>query len=109
MKGSSYLFFGYNEAKSSSVRIVCSKNEIDIKNEDNYSIPFNGIPNSVTILRKDGVIYQERYYDKNGNPYLDIDYSDHGNPKKHPIVPHEHEWIKLPNGKYKRESWRKIK
>lgn len=24
------------------------------------------------------------------NAYLDIDYTDHGNPKTHPTVPHEH-------------------
>lgn len=43
----------------------------------------------------DGIVHQERYYDKDGNPHLDIDYSDHGNPKKHPVVPHEHNWTRL--------------
>jgi len=33
---------------------------------------------------------QERYYDSHGKAYLDIDYTDHGNPKMHPHVPHEH-------------------
>jgi hypothetical protein len=23
---------------------------------------------------------------------LDVDHTDHGNPKRHPEVPHEHEW-----------------
>lgn len=109
MKGSSYSFSGYNSAKSSSIGIVNSKKEINIKKEDNYSIPIKGIPNSVTIVRKDGIVHQERYYDKDGNPHLDIDYSDHGNPKRHPVVPHEHNWTRLPNGKYKREKWSEIK
>ena len=30
------------------------------------------------------------YYDAKGNAYLDIDYSNHGNAKLHPNVPHEH-------------------
>ena len=109
MKGISPSFSGYNGAKSSSVGIVNSKNEINIKKEENYSIPIKGVPNSVTIIRKNGIVHQERYYDKDGNPHLDIDYSDHGNPKKHPVVPHEHKWTRLPNGKYKRGKWNEIK
>lgn len=31
-------------------------------------------------------------YDKNGRAQKDIDYTDHGNPKEHPKVPHEHKW-----------------
>lgn len=31
-------------------------------------------------------------YDKNGHAQKDIDYTDHGNPKEHPKVPHEHKW-----------------
>jgi hypothetical protein len=33
----------------------------------------------------------ERYYNQEGMAYLDIDYTDHGNPKMHPNVPHEHD------------------
>ena len=32
------------------------------------------------------------FYDKNGRAQKDIDYTDHGNPKEHPQVPHEHKW-----------------
>ncbi len=60
-------------------------------------------------FRKDGIVHQERYYDKDCNPHLDIDYSDYGNPKKHLVVPHEHNCTRLPNGKYKRENWGEIK
>ncbi|WP_107838164.1 hypothetical protein [Metasolibacillus meyeri] len=39
-----------------------------------------------------GKVLQRRYYDKNGNVDLDIDYTAHGNPKAHPKVPHRHDW-----------------
>ena len=35
---------------------------------------------------------RDRYYDKKGRAKKDIDYTDHGNPKDHPKVPHEHFW-----------------
>ena len=60
-----------------------------------------GQPNSVTQKTINGKITSERYYDENGNAYLDIDYTDHGNPKTHPIVPHQH-LITFVNGKPKR-------
>lgn len=31
-------------------------------------------------------------YDENGNADLDIDYTNHGNPKQHSKVPHRHDW-----------------
>lgn len=37
-----------------------------------------------------GNLNSERYYDDDGKAYLDIDYTNHGNPKTHPKVPHEH-------------------
>ena len=36
---------------------------------------------------------QERYYDENGIAKMDIDYTNHGNPKRHPNVPHRHRWV----------------
>lgn len=41
---------------------------------------------------KDGTIVQRRWYDNNGDPIRDVDYTNHGNPLKHPLVPHEHWW-----------------
>ncbi|MFU0789863.1 MAG: hypothetical protein ACFWT6_07905 [Virgibacillus proomii] len=49
---------------------------------------------------KSGVVYhwknkkivQARYYDKYGRARKDIDYTNHGNPKKHPFVLHVHHW-----------------
>ena len=36
---------------------------------------------------------QERYYDENGEAKMDVDYTNHGNPKRHPKVPHRHRWV----------------
>lgn len=52
---------------------------------------------------------QERYYDENRDVYLDIDYTDHNNPKTHPIVPHQHNWYRNELGEITRTQWRKIK
>ena len=56
------------------------------------SLPINGKPNSKRSLFKDGKLIQERIYDENGQANKDIDYTNHGNPLKHPEVPHEHNW-----------------
>ena len=66
-------------------------------------MPMESTPDSVVRNFKDGMIYNERYYGNNGLPYLDIDYSDHGNPKMHPHVPHQHE-ITFDDGKMKRKK-----
>ncbi len=55
--------------------------------------PFNAKPNSVfDNYSEDGTLLQRRYYGRTGKPRLDIDMIDHGNPKKHPDVPHYHKW-----------------
>ncbi|WP_167324171.1 hypothetical protein [Enterococcus caccae] len=52
-----------------------------------------GEPNSsVDIYDKSGKIKTRRWYDEDGNAVRDIDYDDHGNPTRHPEVPHEHTW-----------------
>ena len=48
------------------------------------------------------------YYDEDGNAYLDIDYTDHGNPKTHPIVPHQHH-IVMKDGKPDRGKDEEVK
>lgn len=40
-----------------------------------------------------GDLNKIRFYDNRGKMYLDIHYTNHGNPLKHPQVPHEHYWI----------------
>ncbi|MCQ2526863.1 MAG: hypothetical protein MJ130_08860 [Lachnospiraceae bacterium] len=77
----------YNGAGSSSVKNVDSVNIM----ADSHSVPTQCTPNSVTQNFKDGKLDSERYYDDNGNAYLDIDYTNHGNPKTHHNVPHEHD------------------
>ena len=98
----------YNKAGSSDVRKVDKINKIDTTdNKDKLGI--KGEPNSVTKNYKHGRMIQERHYDENGDVYLDIDYTDHGNPKFHPIVPHQHNWYRDENGKPRRKEYIKIK
>lgn len=101
MKGNGEAF---NTAGSSSIGQVDSKNVVN----DHHSIPMSGEPNSVTQSYVDGKLTQERYYDSDGNAYLDIDYSDHGNPKTHPMVPHQHH-ITWQNGKPRRGKDEEVK
>lgn len=54
------------------------------------SLPIKGKPNAKRGLYKDGKLIQERIYDEKGQAKTDIDYTNHGNPAKHPNVPHEH-------------------
>lgn len=100
LKGSNSTF---NNAGSSIVKQV----DVKTKVEDSHSLPMTGTANSVTQKEKDGKVVTERYYDENGNAYLDIDYTDHGNPKTHPDVPHQHE-ITFEDGKPKRGKDKKV-
>lgn len=85
----------YNPAGSKSVKEVDSVSTyVNAK-----KMPEKGEPNSVSRNYKNGHLFVERYFDKKGNPYLDIDYTNHGNPKTHPKVPHEHDiWIDSQGG-----------
>ena len=89
----------YNSAGSSSVGEVDSITTIS----NAHSMPKSSTPNSVTKNYKNGKLNTERYYGKDGKPYLDIDYSDHGNSKMHPHVPHVHK-ITFKDGKMHREK-----
>lgn len=61
-------------------------------NPDGKSLPTKSKPNSKKTLYKNGKKIRKRYYDENGYARNDIDYTDHGNPKVHPKVLHEHKW-----------------
>ena len=88
----------YNSAGSKSV------GQVDCCNTSTTKPPKTSEPNSVSQhVDTDGRIKQERYYDKNGNAYLDIDYNDHNKPWDHPYVPHEHS-IDSSNGGFVREK-----
>lgn len=53
----------------------------------------HGEPNSsIDIKNKKGEVIRRRWYDSDGNAERDIDYTNHGHPKNHPEVPHEHKW-----------------
>ena len=96
MKGEDETFdSNYNSAHSYLVRIVTKVNEIDVTRHQHLEI--KGEPNSVTIIWRDGEAIRERYFDENGDAYLDIDYNDHGNSKCH-SVPHQHRWHHVKDG-----------
>ena len=68
------------------------------------NVPCKSRPNSVIKKIINGYVVSERYYDKNGEAYLDIDYTCHGNPSTHPEVPRIHRWQKDENGNLKRNK-----
>ena len=88
----------YNPAQSDRAGVVNEVNEMYVSNHG--YVPTKGKPNSVTIVRKN--------YEVNGDPYLDIDYDDHGNAEKHPVVPHQHHWHKDDDGNLIRGPWEDI-
>lgn len=67
-------------------------------------VPSKGIPYSVYDKLQDGKIVQRRYYGRTGKPRLDIDFTNHGNSKKHPVVPHRHGWQETADGKIERSE-----
>lgn len=71
---------------------------------DSRKVPFENPPNSVYDKMENGKVVQRRYYGKTGKPRLDIDLTDHGNPKEHTVVPHYHNWNEISDGKMKRDT-----
>lgn len=89
----------YNIAGSHSVGRV--DNVITVINA--HALHEHGIPYTVIRNYRNGKLSSERYYNNNGDAYLDIDYNNHGNSKMHPNVPHEHKIWFDKNGKMHRE------
>jgi len=58
-------------------------------------LPTKTFPYATVDLKhpKRGMI-RRRLYDDKGDVKTDIDLTDHGHPKAHPIVPHAHDWKK---------------
>ncbi|KEH85354.1 hypothetical protein [Clostridium novyi] len=55
----------------------------------------NNNPNpSLTLDRINelGKVIARRFYDELGRALRDVDFTNHGNPKDHPIVPHVYIW-----------------
>ncbi len=84
-----------NKGKSSTIKTNLG-NEIDITPSKNHSTTtknpgLEGKPNSsVDILDSNGNIKTRRWYGPDGKQIRDVDFTNHGNPKKHPEWPHEH-------------------
>ena len=95
----------YNSACSGSVGEVDSVTTVS----DLHSMPQSGTPNSVIRNYRDGKLSTERYYGSDGKPYLDIDYTNHGNAKMHPYVPHEHKILFKDGKMYRKKSDGRIK
>ena len=93
--------FGYNFCHSSLVRKVTHFYISD----QGVSISKTGTPNSVTKRIVNQFVVEERFYNSKGEAYLDIDYTCHGNPKRHPYVPHIHRWHKNEAGILERGDW----
>lgn len=61
------------------------------------NLPYRGTPGGY-LRSPDGS--KERWYGDNGFPVRDRHYTDHGNPSKHPWVPHDHDWEQKPDGNW---------
>lgn len=58
------------------------------------STPKRAAPNSIADhIGKDGKVDIRTYYDSDGWKMKDIHMTNHGNPKKHRVVPHVHEYV----------------
>ncbi len=78
---------GEYNAINARIKRVSKINEI----HTHVSLKAKSDPNSVTKKVVDGCVIIERYYDENGEAYLDIHYSNHYDPVRHLAVPHLHE------------------
>ncbi|OFD51132.1 hypothetical protein BWGOE4_16230 [Bacillus mycoides] len=102
-------FVGKQLAKRAVKQTVKYKGEIGAPKRkvvfDQRKIPTDGAKkNSVTYHFKNGKLDKKRYYDHRGRAIKDIDYSNHGNAKKHPVVPHKH-YFKWRNEKSQHTTW----
>ncbi|MBQ3306535.1 hypothetical protein IJH02_03860 [Candidatus Saccharibacteria bacterium] len=88
----------YNRAGSKEVGEV----ETIIIGNNSHAVPIKSEPNSVFQKIVNGKIREERYYNSKGEPYLDIDYTDHGRPDIH-TNPHQH-IIRYKKGKFTRKE-----
>lgn len=70
-----------------------------------HKVAYEGKPNSVfDNIGKNGKVISRRYYGKTGKPRLDIDLTNHNNPKRHKVVPHYHGWKELQSGEVRRDT-----
>lgn len=88
----------YNTAGSKSPKNV--QRLFRLIDENHAWFASRGVPNSVYQSFKNGKLEKERYMNEKGEVYLDIHYTNHGNSKRHPYVPHEHHPVVI-NGEIK--------
>jgi len=79
-KGTEKVVEGY---KPSPIHSTTTESKIPTKSEPNSSID---------RVDGNGNVVSRRYFDENGLAKKDVDFTDHGYPKDHPEVPHEHDW-----------------
>lgn len=96
----------FNFAKSILVKTV---KRIRWTNKHDSLLTTSTANTVIKKLSKDGYVLTERYYNSKGQAYLDIDYTNHKNPKAHPYVPHIHRWLLDKNGIVHRQQWEKFK
>ena len=99
-KNGQFNFFGSELVKKVDGVFSCNQG---------VSVPLIACKNAVIKRIINGYVSSERYYNDKGEAYLDIDYTCHGNPKTHPIVPHIHRWVKDENGKLQRMPWEEFR
>ena len=93
--GLGLLIFGLTFIPASRAKKpTLTPNNVDFADND---VPFRGKPGSRAVS-PDGT--KERVYGPNGLPQKDRHYTDHGNPKHHPDVPHDHDWGYDKEGKW---------
>ncbi|VDG18234.1 hypothetical protein [Lactobacillus brevis] [Lactiplantibacillus mudanjiangensis] len=96
----------YQDLMSTAREATWERNALDnLEITTAHKMPNTNAPSSVVDIYKDDKLYQRRYYGVTGKPRLDIDFTDGGQPKYHPLVPHAHPWTtrKLENGDVKNE------
>lgn len=104
-----FLETKYNKIDEyNSLKICYREVGWQLKSQNNISVssrlPNESEPNSVIDKIIDENRIQRRYYGRTGKPRLDIDLTNHGNAKTHPVVPHYHDWYELQSGKVKRST-----
>ena len=75
---------GVNSTNKPIVRVVTGNKITETQNQ-----PPNAI---IRLVDQNGNIIRERHFGPDGRAIRDIDFTNHGNPARHPNVPHQHIW-----------------